>query len=129
MTLRRGARRTVVCQMAGERNGKGHGRLTMVPRATLMLLYALVAVLAATTGLVSSPGVGSVAAADASYPAGQFDAPADGATIVGSVDVSGWGLDAGAPTGTGVDRVQIYLDGALRGTASYRLSRADIAAG
>jgi hypothetical protein len=62
------------------------------------------------------------------YPSGAMDTPAEGGTVVGSATVSGWALDAGAATGTGVDRVQVYLDGVYRGDAAYGLSRPDIGA-
>ena len=63
-----------------------------------------------------------------SYPSGAVDAPAEGGAVVGSATVSGWALDEGAATGTGVDRVQVYLDGVYRGDAEYGLTRPDIGA-
>ena len=63
-----------------------------------------------------------------SYPSGGVDAPPEGGAVVGSTTVSGWALDAGATTGTGVDRVQVYLDGVYRGDAVYGQGRPDIGA-
>ena len=64
-----------------------------------------------------------------SYPSGAVEAPPEGGAVVGSATVSGWALDAGAVTGTGVDRVQVYVNGMYRGDAEYGLTRPDIGAG
>ncbi|MBX5490084.1 MAG: hypothetical protein IRZ14_02915 [Chloroflexi bacterium] len=60
------------------------------------------------------------------------DTPADGATVAPTVSLAGWALDAARDAGPGIDRVEVYLDGprgagALLGTATYGLSRADVA--
>ena len=57
-----------------------------------------------------------------------MDAPPEGGAVGGSTTVSGWALDAGAVSGTGVDRVQVYLNGVYRGDTVYGLSRPDIGA-
>jgi hypothetical protein len=68
-------------------------------------------------------------AATPSYPSGWIDTPAAGARLTGSTaTISGWALDAGSTTTTGVDRVDMYLDGALVGTATYGGARPDMAA-
>jgi N-acetylneuraminic acid mutarotase len=63
------------------------------------------------------------------------DAPLPGATVTSAFEVGGWALDAGAPTGTGVDAVHVYVfpnagasPGVFIGTGSYGLSRPDVAA-
>jgi N-acetylneuraminic acid mutarotase len=64
-----------------------------------------------------------------------LDTPREGFVVNSSFEVAGWALDAGAPTGTGVDTVQFYVfpnDGAspgvFMGTGTYGLSRPDVAA-
>jgi len=64
-----------------------------------------------------------------SYPAGYIDTPAENSALTGTVRVAGWAIDQGATSGTGVDRVTIYVDGVYKGTATYGVVRADIAAG
>jgi hypothetical protein len=67
-------------------------------------------------------------AAPASYPNGWIDAPAANAKLTGSsVTVSGWALDSGSTSGTGVDRVDMYVDNTLVSTATYGDSRPDMA--
>jgi hypothetical protein len=63
------------------------------------------------------------------YPAGSLDWPADNLSVSGSVAVNGWALDMGAPSGSGVDRVQVFIDGVYANDATYGLARGDIAAG
>jgi hypothetical protein len=66
-------------------------------------------------------------AASASYPSGSIDSPAANAKLSGSsVTVTGWALDAGSTSGTGVDRVDMYVDSVRVGTASYGDTRQDI---
>jgi hypothetical protein len=68
-------------------------------------------------------------AASPSYPSGWIDAPAADARLTGStVTVSGWALDAGSTTTTGVDRVDLYVDGTYVSTATYGDARPDMAA-
>jgi hypothetical protein len=63
-----------------------------------------------------------------SYPAGALDAPAAGSTVSGGVSVHGWAIDVGAPDSSGVDLVEIIVDGVSRGPAVYGRDRADIGA-
>jgi hypothetical protein len=60
------------------------------------------------------------------YPAGNLDAPAAGASASGTVRVAGWAADQAAKSGTGVDGVTVYVDGVLAGNATYGVSRPDI---
>jgi hypothetical protein len=62
-----------------------------------------------------------------------LDTPREGYVTTSAFEVGGWALDAGSPTGTGVDAVQFYVfpnDGAAPGvfigTGSYGLSRPDV---
>ncbi|HET6317663.1 MAG TPA: cellulase family glycosylhydrolase, partial [Chloroflexota bacterium] len=69
------------------------------------------------------------ASAAGTYPRGSIDSPVEGASVSGSVTVSGWAADLAATTTSGVDGVQIFVDGAFAGDAVYGRSRPDIAAG
>jgi hypothetical protein len=66
-------------------------------------------------------------AAGEGNPMCHIDMPAAGATVSASTTVMGWAIDRAATSGTGVDRVEVYLDGVLVGTATYGGSRADVA--
>src|SRR5690349_13480753 len=68
------------------------------------------------------------ASAASTYPRGSIDGPAEGATVSGSVNVSGFAIDHAATVGTGVDQVHIHVDGTFRGNALYGRSRPDIGA-
>lgn len=54
---------------------------------------------------------------------GYIDAPSNGSTISGLIQVDGWFLD-----GSGVSKIEVLVDGKVVGTAQYGLSRPDIAA-
>jgi hypothetical protein len=59
------------------------------------------------------------------------DAPAEGATVSNGFSISGWAIDLGATTGTGVSSVQAYAypaSGApiFLGTATYGAARSDV---
>lgn len=59
------------------------------------------------------------------------DAPADGAAVSQALLLQGWALDPTAELSTGVDRVEVYLDGPRDGgtplgAALYGLPRADV---
>jgi hypothetical protein len=64
-----------------------------------------------------------------SQPRGAVDSPTDQQSVNGVVQMSGWALDETAADGTGVDRVDVYLDGTQVGTADYGHSRPDVASG
>jgi Bacterial Ig domain len=61
-------------------------------------------------------------ATDIFAPFGSVDAPVANAQIGGTTNVAGWALDNVA-----VARVDVYVDGALAGTAEYGGSRPDVA--
>jgi len=62
-----------------------------------------------------------------------IDAPPPNAPVHGAVDISGWAADPRAATGTGIDQMQLFLDGGagqgifVAGMA-YGSSRPDVAA-
>ena len=63
-----------------------------------------------------------------SMPRGSIDTPDGGAVVSGITQVEGWALDQASTSGAGVDRVQLYLDGAAVADARYGLTRQDIGA-
>jgi hypothetical protein len=111
----------------------------MVARARLLRT----ALLASLLGSILVPGVPSLVGAgvpsalaapqgDASSTLVVLDAPRGGNSGT-QLYVAGWAADPNSPTGTGVDRVDVYLDGdqssgTLLGRATYGLSRPDVAA-
>jgi len=65
----------------------------------------------------------SLPTSDAFTPMGSLDVPAPGATISGtSASIEGWAFD-----NVGMNSVEVYVDGILRGTATLGVSRPDVA--
>ncbi|MCK9912118.1 Ig-like domain-containing protein, partial [Microbacteriaceae bacterium K1510] len=56
-------------------------------------------------------------------PRGEIDAPANGAAVSGSFTIAGWYLDP-----NGVGKMEILIDGEVKGEANVRENRPDIAA-
>ncbi|MBX0327343.1 C39 family peptidase [Oscillochloris sp. ZM17-4] len=96
---------------------------TPLAEADFMARAARYSVCVTGLGAISTPQRQTVSA-----PAGVIDAPASGASIQGTVTVSGWAIDAAAWGGTDIDQVQIYSGATLLGAASYGQARADVAA-
>jgi len=61
-------------------------------------------------------------------PTVYIDSPAQGTTVSGTVNVSGWAVDNASVVGTGVSGVQVKVDGTVVGTATYGSSRPDVCA-
>lgn len=61
-------------------------------------------------------------------PRGSIDTPNDGSLVTGATQIEGWALDQASTSGPGVDRVQLYLDGALVAEPTYGIPRPDIGA-
>jgi hypothetical protein len=61
-------------------------------------------------------------------PRGRIDLPTPDQWATGELIVFGWAADPTAPHGTGVESVDVYLDGALQGQARYGQARPDVAA-
>jgi hypothetical protein len=59
-------------------------------------------------------------------PSVAIDTPANGATLSGTVVVSGWAIDNTSAPGTAISSVQVKIDGAVVGNASYGISRPDV---
>jgi sugar lactone lactonase YvrE len=59
-------------------------------------------------------------------PTVSIDAPQNGAKVSGVVTVSGWAIDNSSGIGTAISSVQVKVDGAVVGTATYGIPRADV---
>jgi hypothetical protein len=57
-----------------------------------------------------------------------IDVPAAGSMVSGTVTVVGWVIDNTSAVGTTISSVQVKVDGAVVGTATYGLSRPDVCA-
>ena len=59
-------------------------------------------------------------------PSVHIDSPSPGATVSGTVTVSGWAIDNVTTVGTDISSVQVQVDGVTVGTATYGTSRPDV---
>ncbi|MGB7761847.1 MAG: Ig-like domain-containing protein, partial [Bryobacteraceae bacterium] len=85
------------------------------------------------TDSASPPDTGSASVtvtvtAPAVIPSVHIDAPAPGATVSGTVTVSGWAIDNASVVGTAVSGVQVLVDGTAVGAATYGINRPDVCA-
>ena len=107
--------------------------VTTLPAGSYMLtVYARNAATAAFDSAVSA---NVTVAGPVTNPFIATDTPGHGVTVTSAFEVGGWTIDQGAPAGTGVDAVQVYvvpsggsLPGIFIGNASYGWSRPDVAA-
>ena len=89
---------------------------------------------AVATDTDSAPDSGSYSAtvtvlsSTAMSPVVHIDSPPSGATLSGTVAISGWALDNMTTIGTAIANVQVLVDGALVGTATYGSLRNDVCA-
>jgi hypothetical protein len=67
-------------------------------------------------------GTASVTVTVLAPPKVYIDGPSAGATISGTVVVSGWAVDSSTP----ITNVQVKVDGVVNGTATYGASRPDV---
>jgi len=116
-------------------NGQYVWNAGSVPQGTYYIYAVASDARNAVAGYSSGPVRVSGFVAAASDPHVGVDAPANGATVTAAFEIGGWAIDAGAPSGTGVDAMQYYIypnDGAdpavYLGSGSYGAPRADIAA-
>ena len=88
------------------------------------------------TSTIAASGAG-IAVSKANGPPNPtlvFDAPANGSATDPSFTVSGWAIDRGAGSGTGIDAVQVYIypngssTSAFAAAATYATARPDIGA-
>ena len=111
---------------------------------------------AATAGASLAPGTYTIVAFAHTIGTGTFDAaavatvtvtgpvstpfiavdtPADNQVVTSAFEVAGWAIDAGAPSGTGVDAVQFFVQpagtpapGVFVGAGTYGIARDDVGA-
>jgi len=100
--------------------------------ATLTAGSHIITVSATDTDLSPDTGTSSVTVtvSSSSVPSGppsvHIDAPGPGATVSGTVTVSGWAIDNATAVGTAISAVHVLLDGVTVGTAAYGTSRPDV---
>jgi hypothetical protein len=56
------------------------------------------------------------------------EAPAAGATVSGTLPVSGWAIDNASKVETAIAKVEVFVDGTKVGDATYGTPRADVCA-
>ena len=99
---------------------------------TLSLSSGIHTIAAAATDTDSPPNTASysmtVTVVGPPPPSVYIDSPASGTALLGAVTVSGWAIDNMTAVGTAISSVQIKLDGALVGTATYGIARPDVCA-
>jgi hypothetical protein len=83
-------------------------------------------VVATGTDSNADTGSNSVTVQVATPPTVFIDSLAQGATISGTVTVSGWAIDNITTIGTAISSVQVKVDGTPMGSASYGTPRADV---
>jgi hypothetical protein len=102
-------------------------RASLAWRIPGLLLALTVAFIGAAPAALAAPG------ADATSTTVTIDTPPADATGSLRMYMTGWAADPGSPRGTGVDVVEIYLDGPRGGggmflaQAEYGIARADVA--
>jgi Lyzozyme M1 (1,4-beta-N-acetylmuramidase) len=82
------------------------------------LIKCLIAALFVGLSMIFFSGIASASTLSAN---GRINGPTSGAIIQGTVKVWGWFLD-----GSGVSKIEMYIDGALQGKATYGISRPDV---
>jgi hypothetical protein len=86
-----------------------------------------------TTGTGTTPTPPPPAPVPTTAPRMNVDLPAANATVAGKVTIAGWALDAGAPSGTGVDVIHVWVypvggTAWFGGAGTYGGSRPDVGA-
>jgi hypothetical protein len=105
---------------------------TLPPGSYQLVVYARSTVTGTFNDAVS---VAMTVGSTNSNPVMFVDQPAAGATLTsGTLTVSGWAIDRGAPSGTGVSQIHVWAlptngaAGTLLGPAAYGVSRPDVGA-
>ncbi len=99
-------------------NGRDHfgtGNKFIVPTVVNGKVYVATTSGVGVFGIVPPPSV-------------HIDLPASGATVSGTVTVSGWAIDNTATVGTAISSVRVLVDGTAVGTATYGVDRPDVCA-
>jgi hypothetical protein len=129
-----GASRPDVCAAFPGRPGCPNvGYTYSLNTATLASGSHLITVTATDSNATPDTGSASVtvtvtSSAAAVIPSVDIDSPAPGATVSGTVTVSGWAIDNVSAVGTAINSVQVLVDGTAVGTATYGASRPDVCA-
>ena len=115
--------------------GSGANRTVTVTPAANQSGAATITVTVSDGRLKAATAFGlTVTANTASDPVLRVDGPANGSTIGQDFTVSGWAIDRGAGSGTGIDAVHVYAypnpgsgaAGVFLGSATYGGSRSDV---
>jgi hypothetical protein len=124
-----GAQRADVGASFGSQFGESGWSATLDPRGLPLGQHTLEVRAHSLVSGEDSAYTRTVVVQAASAPRGSLDVPEEGSRVVrGMVDVRGWAIDEAATNGTGIDRVQVYLDDALVAEADLGNSRPEIAA-
>ncbi len=100
----------------------------LVPAAPNANAYIRATFKNAAGGLINTAQSGNFNLGVNSVPSVAIDAPVAGATVSGTVTVSGWAIDNTTSAGTAIGTVQVKVDGVAVGTATYGVSRPDVCA-
>ncbi|MGB7758864.1 MAG: Ig-like domain-containing protein, partial [Bryobacteraceae bacterium] len=125
-----GVSRPDVCSVYPGRPGCPNVGFTYSLNTAALTLGSHVITVTATDS-ASPPDTGSAsvtvtATAPVVIPSVHIDAPAPGATVSGTISVSGWAIDNASTVGTAIGGVQVLVDGTLVGAATYGVSRPDV---
>ena len=85
-----------------------------------------VTAVASDNSAIPQKGTWSVNVSVVTPPVVTIESPAVGATVSGTILVSGWAIDGITFSGPGISSVQVSVDGNAVGTATYGQSRLDI---
>jgi len=99
---------------------------TVLVRNRFAIIPYLIVAMTLLAACSSSPAPSAGTAAV--IPAVHIDSPVAGATISGTVTVAGWAIDNTTTVGTAIGSVQVLVDGAAAGTATYGVGRPDVCA-
>ena len=129
-----GTPRLDVCTVYAGRLGCPNVGFTYQLNTTSLALgtHTITAIATDTTGNLGSFSVNVTAGTQVGVsngpPTVHIDSLASGAAISGTVVVSGWAIDNATSVGSAISSVQILVDGAVLGTATYGGVRGDVCA-
>ena len=102
------------------------GMLTVLIRSRAAATPCLIAAMTVLAACSSGHAPAAAGAGPAVIPSVHIDAPAPGATVSGTAAVSGWAIDNASTVGTAITTVQVKVDGAAVGNATYGVGRPDV---
>ncbi len=94
--------------------GRSVPRKIMESRFNIMWTKLILLIVAASSLFAQTP------------PSVFIDSPTAGAALTGTVTITGWAIDNTVAPGTAISSVQVLVDGASMGNASYGVSRPDV---